>query len=196
MSNSLPEKIQQILQIHAGLIHHVVAACHNRDLVPALEPIIRQSVENGWVALMGAVRQILGGRRDMSLLAGLDEEDRVIVEAILRGIQDPASMPDQQAQPEAGAAAPGLAGMIQAAAKGDVLALQALANMAEQMSAAGGDMALLGGIMRRLVNGERNPDLLTRGMGAQGRGLVLSILEGLGNTDAAWASNSHLSVRS
>lgn len=184
MSSPIPEKIQQILQIHAGLIHHVVAASHNRDLVPALEPIIRQSAENGWVALMGAVRQILNGRRDMSLLAGLDEEDRVIVEAILRGIQDPASLPDPQAQPEAGAAAPGLAGMIAAAARGDVLALQALANMAEQMSAAGGDMALLGGIMRRLVNGERDPDLLTRGMGAQGRGLVLSILEGLGKVAA------------
>ncbi len=180
MSHPIPEKTQQILQIHAGLIHHVVAASHNRDLVPALEPIIRQSAENGWVALMGAVRQILNGRREMSLLAGLDEEDRVIVEAILRGIQDPASLPDPQAQPEAGAAAPGLAGMIQAAAKGDVLALQALANMAEQMTAAGGDMALLGGIMRRLVNGERDPDLLTRGMGAQGRGLVMSILEDLG----------------
>ena len=188
MSTSLPEKIQQILQIHAGLIHHVVAASHNRDLVPALEPIIRQSAVNGWVALMAAVRQILNGRRDMSLAADLDQEDRVIVEAILRGIQNPASLPDPQAQPEAGAAAPGLAGMIQAAAKGDVLALQALANMAEQMTAAGGDMALLGAIMRRLVNGERDPDLLTRGMRAQGRGLVMSILEGL-NIDPAGASN-------
>lgn len=180
--HAIPDRNRQILQIHAGLIHRVVAACHNRDLIPALDPIIQASVANGWVALMGAVRQILAGRRDMSLLAALDEEDRVIVEAILRGIQDPASLPDPDAQPEAGAAAPGLAAMIQAAAGGDVRALQALAGMAEQMTAAGGDMARLGGMVRRLVNGERDADRLTQGMGAQGRALVLSILEELGKT--------------
>lgn len=180
MSKPLPEKERQILMIHAGLIHRVVAACHNRELVPALEPIIKVSAENGWVALMGAVRQILGGRRDTSLLSGLDDEDRVIVEAILRGIQDPATLPDPQAQPEGAAAAPGLAGMIQAAATGNVQALQLLANMAEQMAASGGDMARLGAIMRRLINGERDAELLTEGMGAQGRGLVLSILGELG----------------
>ena len=51
--------------------------------------------------------------------------------------------------------------------------------MAEQMSGAGGDMARLAAIMRRLVNGERDADLLTRGMEAQGKGLVMSILKEL-----------------
>ncbi len=180
--SAIPDRNRQILQIHAGLIHRVVAACHNRDLIPALEPIIQASAANGWVALMGAVRQILSGRRDMSLLAALDDEDRAIVEAILRGIQDPASLPDPEEQPEAAAAAPGLAAMIQAAGVGNVQALQALAGMAEQMTAAGGDIARLGGIVRRLVNGERDADRLTQGMGGQGRALVLSILEELGKT--------------
>lgn len=177
--STLPEKSQQIIRIHAGMIHRVVAACHNRDLIPALEPIIKTSMDNGWVALMSAVRRILGGQRDLSLLEGLDEEDRVIVDAILRGIRDPATLPES-AQPEPSAAAPGLASMIQASAAGNVQALQLLAGMAEQMSAAGGDMARLAAIMRRLVNGERDADALTQGMGAQGRGLVLSILEELG----------------
>lgn len=176
---ALPDKTQQILQVHSALIHRVVMACHQRDLIPPLAPLIRTSEENGWVALMGAVRQILNGRRELSLLNGLDEEDRVIVEAILKGINNPASLPDPQAGAEAGAAAPGLAAMIQEAARGNAQVLHLLANMAEQMTAAGGDMARLGAIMRRLVNGERDPGLLTRGMGEQGRGLVMSILEDL-----------------
>jgi len=175
MSN-LPEKSQQIRQVHAALIHRVVAACHQRDLIASLEPLIKVSEQNGWVALMGAVRQILKGKRDTSLMNGLDEEDKIIVEAILNGIRNPASLPDPQAKADSGAAAPGLAAMIRASASGDAQALQLLANMAEQMSGAGGDMAKLAAIMRRLVNGERDAEQLTQGMGAQGQELVLSIL--------------------
>ncbi|PWB58421.1 MAG: hypothetical protein C3F18_02415 [Nitrosomonadales bacterium] len=176
---ALPEKSQQILQIHAALIHRVVMACHQRDLIPSLTPFIKASEENGWVALMKAVRQILNGKRDTSLLNGLDEEDRIIVEAILEGIRNPSSLPDPQARADAVAAAPGLAAMIRASAGGDAQALQLLASMAGQMSGAGGDMARLAAIMRRLVNGERDAELLTRGMEAQGKGLVLSILREL-----------------
>lgn len=175
----LPEKSQQILQIHAALIHRVVMASLQRHLIPSLEPLIKASEQNGWVALMGAVRQILKGKRDPGLMNGLDEEDRVIVEAILNGIKNPASLPDPQAKADSGAAAPGLAAMIQASAGGDAQALQLLANMAEQMSGAGGDMARLAAIMRRLVNGERDADQLSQGMGAQGQALVQAILKEL-----------------
>jgi len=54
-----------------------------------------------------------------------------------------------------------------------------LANMAEQMTRAGGDMALLGGRMRRLVNGERDAEQLIAGMGGLGRELVISVLDEL-----------------
>ena len=69
--------------------------------------------------------------------------------------------------------------MISVAARGDVQALSALASMAEQMVRVGGDMGRLGGIMRRLVDGERDADLLSRGMGPLGRSLVLDILDEL-----------------
>jgi hypothetical protein len=176
---ALPEKSQQILQIHAALIHRVVMASHQRDLIPSLTPLIKASEENGWIALMSVVRQILKGKRDISLMNGLDEEDRIIVEAILEGIRNPASLPDPQTKADAGAAAPGLAAIIKASASGDAQALQLLASMAEQMSGAGGDMARLAAIMRRLVNGERDAELLTKGMEAQGKGLVLAILKEL-----------------
>lgn len=177
--NSLPEKTQQIVLAHAGLIHAVVIACQNRDRQPELEPLLQAASANGWNTLVTSIRRILGGARDLQVLAGLDEEDRVIAEAILRGLQDPVTLPDPQARPDPGLAVPGLAGMIHAAASGDVAALQLLADMATQMLRAGGDMAHLSGILRRLMNGERDPDVLCRGMSPRGKQLVISLIEEL-----------------
>ncbi len=179
--SELPEKSRQVLQVHAALVHRVVMAAHQTALIPQLEPLIKVSEQNGWVKLMGVVRQILKGKRDTSLMNGLDEEDRIIVEAILNGIKDPASLPDPQAKAEGGAAAPGLAAIIRASGSGDVAALHVLAGMAEQMTGAGGDMARLAGIMRRLVGGERDAEALTLGMDAQGKSLVQAILRELAN---------------
>jgi len=177
---SLPPRQQQIIQAHAALIHRVVMTCGNRALLPELESVLEMSAKNGWANLVTVIRQIINGRRDNSLLMGLDEEDSVITEAILRGIQDPSTLPDPDAKPDAGMAAPGLALMINAAGRGDAQALSLLATMAEQMVRAGGDMAKLGGMMRKLVNGERDADMLAKGMSVQGRELVYSILSELG----------------
>jgi hypothetical protein len=172
----LPEKAQQITLAHAGLIHAVVIACQNRERRAELEPLLEAASASGWNMLVMAIRRILGGTRDSQVLAGLDEEDRVIAEAILRGLQDPATLPDPQAQPDPGMAVPGLAGMIHAAASGDMAAIQLLGDMATQMLRAGGDMARLSGILRRLMDGERDPDVLCRGMSPRGAQLVLSLI--------------------
>jgi hypothetical protein len=55
--------------------------------------------------------------------------------------------------------------------------------MAEQMSRAGGEMARLAGLVRRLVNGERNAATLERGLSIRTRQLLHSILEELGRLD-------------
>jgi hypothetical protein len=176
---SLPEKNQQIVLAHAGLIHAVVIACQNRERLGELEPLLEAASANGWDSLVMAIRRILSGARDIAVLSGLDEEDRVIAEAILRGLQDPATLPDPQARPDPGMAVPGLAGMIHAAASGDVAALQLLGDMATQMLRAGGDMARLSGMLRRLMDGERDTDVLCRGMSPRGAQLVLSLIEEL-----------------
>jgi hypothetical protein len=181
---SLPKKEEQIVQAHAGLIHSVVMVCHNRNLLPELESVLQTTAANGWTALVSAVRKVLAGRRDHDLLSGLDEDDKVIIEAILRGLQDPSSLPDPGKQPDPVMAAPGLALMIDAASKGNIDALQLVAHMAEQMTRVGGDMARLGGTVNRLINGERQADELCRGMGLKGRSLVRSILEELGKLNA------------
>lgn len=69
--------------------------------------------------------------------------------------------------------------MIHAASHGDNEALQALANMAEYMIQVPGDMRQLGGIINRLLQGERDPDVLCKGMGPSGEQLVLNILNEL-----------------
>ncbi|HRH82100.1 MAG TPA: hypothetical protein PLW81_13725 [Thiobacillaceae bacterium] len=179
----LSEAAEQVLQVHAQFIHAVVQACANRALVPQLLDMLAAAEQQGWGALARAVRQILDGRRDRSVLLGLDGAEQVIVQAILGGLEDPASLPPLDAGAQASAAAPGLAGMITAAARGDAQAFAVLADMAEQMLKAGGDMARLSAIMRRLIDGERDADRLTKGMGPLGRELVLSILDELAKRD-------------
>jgi len=66
--------------------------------------------------------------------------------------------------------------MIDAAGRGDTQALQLLANMAQMMSKAGGDMTRLAGAIRPMLNGERDPERLCKGMSSKGEQLVLGIL--------------------
>lgn len=173
---NLPEKTQQVLYAHGEFIRRVAAACQNVEQRQALEPILQQSAANGWTDLVAVVRRLFNGERDASLLKPLDEEDRLIIDAVLQTLQDPSWLERHQAKPNAGFAAPGLAMMIRQAASGDAQALQLIADMAEQMSAAGGDMARLAAVMRRLVNGERDLDTLSKGMGAQGEQLLQSLV--------------------
>jgi hypothetical protein len=184
--SQMPSRKEQVITAHAALIVKVVTTIQNSDLLPDLQNVLKVSEENGWVDLVSAIRKILNGDRNLAgLIVGMDEEDSTIVEAILNGIQNPDTLPDPNAQPDASMAAPGLASMIMDATRGNAQALELLANMAEQMTASGGgDMARLGGIMRRLVEGERDPEILTKGMTAQGESLVLGLIEELGKLEA------------
>ncbi|OYY92323.1 MAG: hypothetical protein B7Y41_16390 [Hydrogenophilales bacterium 28-61-23] len=175
----LPDAVEQVLQMHAPFIHAVVHALTDREQLPHLMQTLAAAEQQGWAPLVRALRLIVDGKRDESIKLGLDEEDRIVIDAVLRGLSNPASLPALDKKPDAGAAAPGLASMIEASARGDAQALAVLANMAEQMVRAGGDMARLGGIMRRLVNGEREFEKLSQGMGALGRNLLLDILNEL-----------------
>lgn len=179
----LPPKSQQIVQTHATLIVTAVQAANSGNIHPDLEQGLQVSAQNGWTDLVSAIRKMIGGERSTSLLQTLDEEDRIIAEAILTGIQNPSTLPDPNAKSDATMAAPGIAVLIHAARSGQQDALTMLAGMAEQMTSAGGDMAKIGGVMKRLVDGERDTDLLIKGMGAQGQSLMNSIIEELGKLE-------------
>ena len=171
----LPDAVEQVLRLHAAFIHGVVNALRDRSQLPQLQEHLKAAEEAGWGRLVAAIRRIVDGQRGEDIKLGLDEEDRILIDAILRGLDNPATLPPLQ-QPDGTAAAPGLAAMIHAAGCGDVKAFAALANMAEQMMKAGGDMARLGGVMRRLVDGERDADKLSKGMGPLGKELVVNLL--------------------
>jgi hypothetical protein len=174
-----PDVNEQILQSHAGLIHRVVMHCNNPGSVPDLEQVLKQAEDNDWKQLVAAIREIMAGKREESVLLGLDSEDRTIVESILLGLQDPSTMPDLEADFDSSMAAPGIASLVHASRKGNVQALQLVGNMAKQMLAAGGDMGILSGRLRPLIEGERDPDKLTEKMTDKGQKLMLDIIEEL-----------------
>lgn len=163
---------------HTPFIRQVVMLSQQAAQTPELEKLLQSATANGWTGLVAAVRRICRGERDNSVLNGLDQEDQVIAEAIMRGMQNPATLPDPTQQSNPTLAAPGLAHMIHEAAR-NPQALIIVSNMAEQMSKAGGDMARLASIMRPLINGERNADKLCQGMDDRGEALTMDILKAL-----------------
>jgi hypothetical protein len=178
-----PELKEQILQTHASLIMAVVQTIHNPQLKPHLDHVLQQSAQNGWQALVNVINKIVAGSRDQALLNGLDEEDSVIVDSILRGLQDPKTLPVAEQSGDATQAAPMMARLVDEARRGDHNALSLLGSMAEQMSRAGGDMASLGAVLKDMIDGERNVDKLCTRMGVQGESLITQILSELAKLD-------------
>lgn len=178
-----PEKAEQILQTHASLVLAVVQTIHNPELKPQLDMVLQQSAQNGWQDLVNVINKILAGNRDQALLNGLDEEDSVIADSILRGLQDPTTLPKSEQAGDASKAAPMFAQLINEARRGDHNALSMLGNMAEQMSTAGGDMASFSAIIKDMIDGERDVDKLCTRMGAQGESLITQILSELAKLD-------------
>lgn len=176
---SLPDTKEQILQSHTGLIHRVVMHCNNPGSVPDMEQVLQMATDNDWTALVSVIRDIMSGNRDESILLALDEEDRVIAESILQGLQDPNTLPPLETDIDSDMAAPGIAGLVHASRNGNVQALQIIGNMAKQMLEAGGDMGILAGRIRPLVDGERDADKLTENMTDKGQKLMLQVLEEL-----------------
>jgi hypothetical protein len=179
----LPDREQQIIQAHAAFICQAVELIRQRAGGQQLEALLKAAGDSGWHALAAAVRRFAAGRRDLSGVAGLDAEDQVIAEAILRGLQDPRTLPDPQQKADPALAAPGLAHMIHAAAHGNVEALALVSQMAEQMSRVGGDMSRVAALIRPMIDGERDPDRLCARLDTRGQQLVLQILEELGRLE-------------
>ena len=173
---TLPGRAQQIIQSHAVLIVSIVKACEDDEMLQKIEPMLKAAEEYGKPELSAVLRRILDGSRDEDISSDLDEDDTVIIDAILKGLQDPTSLPDPKARADEGVAAPGLAKIIRLASKSDQNAMQMVDSMAKQMAIAGGSMALMGDVLNRMVEGERDPESLCATMDARGESLVLSIL--------------------
>ncbi|MES9991741.1 MAG: hypothetical protein ABW098_07300 [Candidatus Thiodiazotropha sp.] len=174
------DKRAQILAVHAAFINQVVLSGSDPDRKGEFDQLMAMAKEHGWDALVTVMQKIFTqGRRDIELLNNLDEEDQVIIEAILRGLQDPSSLPDPNQKPDPAMAAPGLASMIHAAGSGNAQALQIIAEMADQMSKVGGPMTRLAAVIRPLIDGERDPELLCKRMDSKTESMVMGILDEL-----------------
>ncbi len=167
--------------MHAEFICQVVKSHSTGDLA-TFEQLLAQAEQSGWQQLTKAVRQMAQGQRDLALLGGMDEEDSVVAEAIMRGMQNPATLPDPTQKADPALAAQGLAGMIKEAGSGNAQALILISEMATQMQRAGGPMAALASVIRPLINGERDPDTLCNGLDERTKGLIINILAEL-NSD-------------
>jgi hypothetical protein len=175
----LPAREAQVVMTHAAFICQVAELSRNPDRREEFEAMLGFAVDNGWTSLVAAIRRIVAGDRELGVLNGLDREDRIIAEAIMRGIQNPDTLPDPAARPDPEMAAPGLASMILAARRGDTQALKLISEMAEQMRRVGGPMARLAAVIRPLINGERDPHRLCGGMDQKTEQMVLAILDAL-----------------
>lgn len=178
-----PDRDQQIIQTHAAFICQAVELLQRPEASDRLATLLSAAEDNGWTALSEAIRRISTGTRELAQLDRLDDEDRVIVEAVLLGLRDPSTLPDPQHKADPAFAAPGLAQMISEAGRGNVQALTLISQMAEQMSKVGGDMGRVAAAIRPMINGERDPDRLCSRMDTRGQQLILQILDELGKRD-------------
>ena len=83
------------LRQHASLIAAAVMAAQEERHRVDLEESFPQLEQNGWTALVAAIRRVLvGERNEEELCDGLDLEDSMIVIAILRALEDPSTLDD------------------------------------------------------------------------------------------------------
>lgn len=174
---------QQLINEHASLICEVVAATGDAKIRAKLLEELKVAEQNGWGKLCSAIRRILEqGAVYMEQLAdiGLDVEDEVIVQAIIEGIHQPQTLPQQQAHTNPALAPAGLAGIIHAAARGDENALLLMSRMDDDLHhSQSQELISFAKVIRRLLNGERDQQSLCRGLDSKSSQLVSAILEEL-----------------
>ena len=174
---------------HSSLIHLVVLAVDMPEIHSALEQQLAMAEANGWTALASAVRRIVAGERDIATLEGLDDEDRVIVESILEGIRDRGSLPGLASGIDMDIAAPGIAKMISRIRAGDGGEVRDMFDqLLQQLAQADPELQGLTQVLSRVLEGERDADKLTAGLGSLPACLlrrVLSELEVLDYTPRA-----------
>ena len=88
----MPNEDEKIIIENSDLIQLVINSVNFENYIPALNNNLTLAEENGWVALVSAIKKILSGERDMNGFLGLDHEDQVIVSKIISIIDSPEDM--------------------------------------------------------------------------------------------------------
>jgi tetratricopeptide (TPR) repeat protein len=179
----------------------IVAACQgNAQARETAEQIISHYQDSkDWVKLVAAFRRILGGERDVDILClGLDRIDTVIVRAILARLAgEAASTPGPREASRGGARGPSeieeeedrvarlreqwapVVGAVVAACQGNADAAAQVAPFLDQL-AGQDDWRALVAVLRRILDGERDPQALLPGLDAVDTLIAGDVLRELG----------------
>lgn len=174
-----PKQVEELLKLHAELLHDVVNACHDKDKQVELLAMLNEAENNGWQKLCEAIRTILSGQRDESVLDGLDEEDAILIQAILIGIENPETLPKHDLEAQRNDAAIGLASTIASACQGDPKAMELIAHMEQTFLENPTEMGAMGNAIRKMVNGERSAVTLVENMDSTSSMLIEHVLKEL-----------------
>jgi len=177
-----------VLRRAAPFVRAVVVAATDPAARMGVEPIFKARVEAGWTNLVEAARRILDrNERSIDILAdGLDIEDAIIVQAILQGIQDPASveaiLPDETEEEAVHRlledTMPLIAGVV-----GVVLGVLPSVEIEHLFDTLGEDFARA---IRRIVDsGERDPEVLCNRLDPAETLVVRTILAAIEHPDVA-----------
>lgn len=88
VSTRQPDPLAQLRQAWGPVVVAAVAAAQgSAESAAQLEPLLQELASSSdWSALVGVLRRILGGARDIALLDGLDQTDTLIAGNVLRGL--------------------------------------------------------------------------------------------------------------
>ena len=126
----------------------------------------------------------MSGNRGRALLHDLDEEENIIIESILNGLEDPGTLPTVSADLNSAMAAPGIASLIHASMQGNSESLDITTSLIKQMQDAGGEYAIIAGGIKTMIDGERDLAKLTAGISEQEQKLLAEILTELTAVEA------------
>jgi hypothetical protein len=166
----------EILRDHSTLIHRVVMHCNKPGSVADLEQILQLAEENDWNKLVATIRNIMSGNRERALLHDLDQEENIIIESILNGLEDPGTLPTATADLNSALAAPGIASLIHSSIQGDSASLNIISNLTKQMQDSGGDYSNIAEGIKTMIDGERDLAKLTADISEREQKLLAEIL--------------------
>ena len=86
---------------HLELIGGTLQVLEKPELMAAFNTALSGMEEHGWTQLVAAIRKVLSGERDADVLCEpLDSEDSMIIETLLRALEDPSSLAALLPQPK------------------------------------------------------------------------------------------------
>lgn len=171
----------QIVATHAELIRAIAGAIRESLPRDAAAEMAARYREDGWNDLADALEARLDGRQPDP--AALDDEDRNILEAVERTVNEPRWLEQVEAEAEHEAAEP-IAALILAATWGEREALAALTEMRETAEDAGMTGSAAHAFVA-IVEGERDLERLVATFPECPRGLAAATLEAIERQESA-----------